>query len=186
MRLLQANALLLSLSAAWAPAAVADQPLLRPSRDVDVTYRAFAPQGGTDIQERVRWLAAAQTMRIDPPSPGVHVIIDHVAKRMSVISDATRSVVETAAPASADPTGGKAGSFTRRGSATVASHACTEWQTRAEAGGTVLVCITDDGVLLRAGTPEHVRVTAVSVQYTPQDPAAFRAPPDYARQEPAR
>src|SRR5215475_7470034 len=90
-------------SPAWA-----DQPLLRPSRDVEVTYRAAAQNGAT-VEQRVRWLAAAQTMRIDPPSAGLHVIIDYVARRMSVIRDATRSVVEMAAPdGMAGVVGGKA------------------------------------------------------------------------------
>jgi hypothetical protein len=63
-----------------------------------VTYRAGAPQRGAAIEQRVRWLAATQIMRIDPPSPELHVIIDYVARRMSVVRDATRSMVEVPAP----------------------------------------------------------------------------------------
>jgi hypothetical protein len=172
--------------AVWATPASADQPLLRPSHDVDVTYRAVA-QGGRELQQRVRWLAAAQTMRIDPPAPGLHVIIDYVARRMSVVRDATRSVVEMAAP---DNPGGivdgskPASGFVRQGEATVAGQACTEWQTLDREAQPVLVCITTDGVLLRAATAGEVRVSAVSVQYGPQDPAAFRVPADYERHAP--
>jgi hypothetical protein len=164
----------------------ADQPLLRPSRDIDVTYRSAAPQDGRPVEQRVRWLAASQTMRIDPPAPGLHVIIDYVARRMSVVRDATRSVIEMAAPdGMADAIGGNAGrGYVRRGQATVAGRACTEWQTRDSEAHTVLVCITEDGVLLRAGTVEHVRVSAVSVQYAPQDPATFRVPIDYVHRGP--
>lgn len=170
------------LGLSLAPAAHAEQPLLRPNRDVDVTYQAAA-QNGANVEQRVRWLAASQTMRIDPPSPGLHVIIDYVARRMSVVRDATKSVVEMAAPDSmADVIGGKlTTSYQRRGQATVAGRSCTEWQTQDREARAALVCITDDGVLLRAGTPQQVRVNAVSVQYTPQDPAAFRVPADYAR-----
>ena len=71
------HAVTLALCLPWAPSALADQPLLRPSRDVDVTYRATAPQAGREIGQRVRWLAASQTVRIDPPSAGLHVIIDY-------------------------------------------------------------------------------------------------------------
>jgi hypothetical protein len=177
------RAVVLALWLAWASPGLADQPLLHPSRDVDVTYRAAAPPGGKEIEQRVRWLAASQTMRIDPPSPGLHVIIDYVARRMSVVRDATRSVVEMAAPDSvANVIGGAAATgFARRGEATVAGRACVEWQTLDHGAHPALVCITDDGVLLRAGTTEQIRVTAISVQYAPQDPAAFLVPADYAR-----
>jgi hypothetical protein len=180
------RAAVLTLCLSWAWPAVADQPLLRPSRDVDVVYRAAAQRGGKDVEQRVRWLAASQTMRIDPPSAGLHVIIDYVARRMSVVQDATRSVVEMAAPDSmADMIGGgPATGFVRRGEATVAGRVCVEWQTLDHGAHLALVCITDDGVLLRAGTAEQVRVSAVSVQYAPQDPATFRIPADYAHATP--
>src|SRR5689334_11970673 len=75
--------------------AVAEQPLLRPSRDVSIVYRATGSQG-TVVEQRVRWLASSQTQRIDPPDHNLHVIIDHIARRMSVVNDAARSVMETA------------------------------------------------------------------------------------------
>jgi hypothetical protein len=166
---------------------LADQPLLRPSRDVDVTYRAAAPQAGREIGQRVRWLAAAQTVRIDPLPTGLHVIIDYAARRMSVVRDATRSVVEMAAPDSLDGMigGAAASGFVRGGVATVAGLTCTEWQTLDREARPAVVCITDDGVLLRAGTADQVRVSAVAVVYAPQDPAAFRVPADYARHSPS-
>ena len=178
--------LALCVAWAWASQALADQPLLRPSRDVDVTYRAAGPKGGKEIEQRVRWLAASQTMRIDPPSPDLHVIIDYVARRMSVVRDATRSVVEMAAPDSmTDIVGGEAAtSFVRRGQAAVAGRPCVEWQTQDRQARSALVCITEDGVLLRVGTAEQARVSAISVQYGPQDPAAFRVPADYVRHSP--
>jgi hypothetical protein len=166
---------------------LADQPLLRPSRDVDVTYRAAAPQTGREIGQRVRWLAAAQTARIDPPSTGLHVIIDYAASRMSIVRDATRSVVEMAAPDNLDGMIGRgtASEFVRGGTATVAGQTCTEWRTLDREAHPAVVCITADGVLLRAGTADQVRVSAVSVLYVSQDPAAFRVPTDYARHAPS-
>ena len=67
---------------------------------------------------------------IDPPAPMLHVIIDYVARRMSVVRDATRSVLEMAAPDNMANMvgGGAATSFVRRGGATVAGRICTEWQ----------------------------------------------------------
>jgi hypothetical protein len=181
------GAVTLALCLSWAPAGLADQPLLRPSRDVDVTYSAAAPQAGREIGQRVRWLAASQTARIDPPSAGLHVIIDYVARRMSVVRDATRSVVEMAAPDNLDGMiGGEAArGFSRAGTATVAGQTCTEWRTLDLEAHPAVVCITSGGVLLRAGTADQVRVSAVSVLYAPQDPAAFRVPADYARHAPS-
>ena len=72
-----------------------------------------------------------------------------------------------------------------RGAATVAGQTCTEWRTLDREAHPAVVCITSDGVLLRAGTADQVRVSAVSVLYAPQDPAAFRVPADYARHAPS-
>jgi hypothetical protein len=167
-------------------AARADQPLLRPNRDVDVTCRATGAGPQQDprrLEQRVRWLAASQTMRIDPPTTGLYVIIDYVARRMSVVREANRSVIEMAAPEGGTGVAGglAAGSHVRRGEDNVAGLACTEWETRDRDGRQALVCITADGVLLRAGSAGQTLASASSVRYAPQDPAAFRIPPDYAR-----
>lgn len=175
MRLIAACILALCL---FARASLADQPLLRPSRDVDVTYRATA---ASQPEQRVRWLAAARLMRIDPPVPGLYVIVDYMARRMSVVREATHSVVQMAIP---DNVAGVmsdkgAGGYVRHGNATVAGLGCTEWQTLDRQSQPVLVCLTTDGVLLRAGTLEQTLVNAVSVTYAPQDPDLFRVPPGY-------
>lgn len=170
---------------ASAPASVAEQPRLLPSRDVAVVYRAPGPHG-IEVEQRVRWLAAAKIMRIDPPNQGLHLIVDYPGRRMSVVDDANRLVVEMAAPDVSDETAGAApaASYSRIGQETVAGYPCTDWQVLDRQGRAALVCITEDGVLLRAGTPETVRVSAISVQYAPQDSAAFRIPANYARRAP--
>src|SRR5579862_728056 len=140
------------LVAALAHVVLADEPLLRPTRDVDITYRAMA--GTQGLQQRVRWSAATQTMRIDPPTPGVYVIIDYLTRRMSVVHDQEKSVVEMAAPAgmasvpgSGPPGSGAADTFVRRGDAVVDGLACIEWDTTDRTGKPADVCITSDGVL---------------------------------------
>src|SRR6185437_1187667 len=82
-----------------APGAVraADGPVLVPTRDVAVTYRMDA--GGRMLEQRMRWSAAAKRMRVDPPTPGIFVLIDYVAHRMEVVREPERSFVEMAAPA---------------------------------------------------------------------------------------
>ncbi len=60
----------------------------------------------------------------------MHVILGCVARRMSVVRDAVRSVGEMAAQEDmADMIGGSAAtSFVRRSEATVAGRVCIEWQ----------------------------------------------------------
>jgi hypothetical protein len=169
---------------AVAPAGLAEhgeqeKPRLRPTRDVDVTYTAAQAEGR--LVQRVRWLASAQTMRIDPPTRGLYVIIDYVARRMSVVRDANRSVIDMAAPRDMTQLGGNpgGGAYVRRGEDSVAGVACTVWETMDRDGGRTLACITADGVLLRANAAGQTLVTATEVQYAPQDPAAFHVPADY-------
>lgn len=160
--------------------ALADEPVLLPTRDVDVTYRAA---GAQPLEQRVRWDAATQTMRIDPPTSGVYVIIDYLARRMTVVNVKEKAVVEMAAPASmANVLAGKtAGGFVRQGEAKVDGLGCTEWQTHDHTGQPAKLCITNDGVLLQAATPDRTLATAVKVEYGPLDSALFRVPADYTR-----
>ena len=156
--------------------AAADQPPLRPTRDVDVTYRVG---DGAHLQQRMRWMAARQIMRIDPPTPGFHVIIDYQAGRMSVVRDEEHLVVEMKAPAGIAGGPAAAPSYQRRGDDTVAGVACTDWQATNSEGAAALACITADGVLLRVRSGDRVLARAVSVNYAPQDAAAFAVPADY-------
>lgn len=168
------------LMAARAQPALADEPRLLPTHDVDVIYRATA--GTQVLQQRVRWSVAKQSMRIDPPTTGVYVIIDYLTRRMSVVHDQEKSVVEMAAPAgvASVPGGGAAGAFVRRGEDVVDGFDCVKWDTTDRAGKPADVCITSDGVLLQASAQGRALVSAVKVQYALQDPALFRVPPDYA------
>jgi hypothetical protein len=50
----------------------------------------------------------------------------------------------------------------------------------------VVVCVTADGVLLRARRGERTVLTASRVAYGPQDPALFRLPADYRHTPAAR
>src|SRR5690349_15517221 len=48
-----------------------DRPLLLPTRDVDVTYEI--PQGSRTLAQRLRWIASARKLRVDPPIPDLFV-----------------------------------------------------------------------------------------------------------------
>jgi hypothetical protein len=143
-------------------------PLPHPSRDVDVTYRMV--RGDRVLTERMRWQAATQRQRVDPPTEGLFVVIDYKAGRMRTVRLSDRLVLDMAAP----PMG--AGGYVRQGEDQVAGLACTDWAATASDGQPTVACITADGVLLRATSGERVLLSAVSVSYAAQDPALFAAP----------
>jgi len=169
-----------------APGAVraADGPVLVPTRDVAVTYRMDA--GGRMLEQRMRWSAAAKRMRVDPPTPGIFVLIDYVAHRMEVVREPERSFVEMAAPATlpgmgAPATESRGGGYVRGGADEVLGMACTDWTTRDSKDRVTEICVTADGVLLRVRVDGRVRADAARVEYGPQDPALFQLPQGYTR-----
>lgn len=169
----------LAACAAALPAHAQDRPPTVPLRDVDVTYRAG--QGNGMMQQRSRFRAADQRLRLDTPTPGLYAIVDLRSRTMAVISDADRAVMDLPAPANAAPGGvAAAARFLRRGTDEVAGLACTEWETTDSGGLPTLACFTADGVLLRARRGAQVLVTATRVSYGGLDAAAFAVPPGYA------
>lgn len=175
--------LLLVLLAASAPVLAQDRPPTTPTRDVDVTYRAG--QGDKVVQQRSRFRASDQRLRVDTPTPGVYAIVDYRAHTLAMVSDAEQAVLDMPAPAGGAAAGGvPAGQggarFVRRGTDQVAGLTCTEWETTDTAGLPTLACFTDDGVMLRARRGAQLLVVADRVAYGTQDPAVFTVPPGYA------
>ena len=167
-----------------APAWGQDRPPTAPTRDVDVVYRASAD--GKPIEQRYRFALSVEKTRIDTPSPGLYVIVDRGSHRMDMVSEGDRSVLELPY----DPAHGLAGiapdrTFERAGGDTIAGVDCTEWRTADKADRLVTVCMTGDGVLLRARTGATVMVQALRVVYGPIDPAVFAIPAGFQR-APAR
>lgn len=179
------------LGLALRPALAADAPVLIPARDVAVTYRMNQPgqSGGQLREQRMRWSAAMKRMRIDPPTPGLFVLIDYAAHRMDIVRDPERSFVEMDAPATLPGLGGTdspAGRYARAGSDEVAGMACTDWSTRDTRGRATEICVTADGVLLRVRIDGRAQVEAARVSYAPQDAAQFQVPDGYTRMTPSR
>ena len=159
-----------------APAFAADHPPIMPQRDVDVTYQVAQPvPGGPALSQRMRWSVTTGRLRVDPPSPGLYMIIDYATKRMSVVKPADRAVLDVPTSAPGLP-GAPAGAYTRQDSAVVAGLPCTDWQTVDAGGQPTVLCLTTDGVMLRASQAGQVLLEATAVSYGPQDPAAFIAP----------
>lgn len=161
------------------PALAAEKPVTRPTRDVDVTYRAEV--GGKPMQQRIRVAAAAGKTRIDTPSPGLYMLVNRGAGTMDMVSDGDRGVIQL--PYDPARVGGapEGAAYQRIGTDVVAGLSCTEWRTTDTAGHAVTACFTADGVLLRARAGTHILVQAASVAYGPLDPAIFAVPAGYQR-----
>jgi hypothetical protein len=170
-------------------------PQLRPTRDVAVTYRmlgnsalaAGAPGGAAAGPQEIRmaWAVSAGKQRVDPPGGTGWMLIDRKANSAVMVMEAQRMIMTmppqtVAAMTQEMPPEAR---FTRKGSATVAGTACTEWDVATNAVNTT-ICITDDGVMLRAagmrpGTTERAGMEATEVKYGPQDAARFTVPQGY-------
>ncbi len=127
------------------------------------------------LTERMRWQAATQRQRVDPPTEGLFIVIDYRAGRMETVRLSDRLVLDMAAPAT-----GPAGGYVRQGEDQVAGLPCTDWQATATDGRSTVACITADGVLLRAAAGGQTLLSASSVAYAPQDSALFAAPDGFS------
>jgi hypothetical protein len=182
-----ACALLCAASPPPAPTPPADRPLTLPTRDVDVTYRLGQINPATApaiIEQRLRWDAASGMLRVDPPTPGLYVILDTHTRQMTTVRtrDRTILVLDGVGPAAGGLPGG-GGKFIREGESRVASLTCTQWLTTDLAGAPALICVTADGVMLRAVTAGRTVLEATKVTYGPLDPAIFQPPAGYTRHE---
>ncbi len=162
---------------AAAPALAQERPVTLPTRDVDVTYHTTFRSRSFD--QRWRFRASDQKLRLDLPAPGTYMIADERAHAAQMVNDGDHTVLQMSLP-NIDPGGLRPGqSFTRLDAATVAGLPCTEWQTTDVSGRQTIACLTQDGVLLRARRGSDVLVQAVKVEYGPLDPAAFTVPAGY-------
>ena len=165
---MKAVALILLASIAQAPSVLA-QPAL-PTRDVDVTYAA-----AQNVSQRWRFRVADQKLRLDPPTAGLHMIVDYRAHTMAVVNDRDRTVLMLAAPPAPGGTGAA------RGTGQVMGQTCTEWEQKDSQNQPTLACYTADGVMLRARRGDAVMVQATALRYAAPDAAAFTVPPGYER-----
>lgn len=163
------------------PALAEENPPALPTNDVDVTY-VMPTQAGA-ARQRLRYNAAHQLLRLDPPGKGLHVVIDFAAGRMFTVRAADRSVIEMAAPKSWMP-GLSGARYTRRNADRVSGVPCTDWETTDSEGNVVLICLTEDGVMLRAAQGARVLVIAAELRHQPQAAPVFQVPENYRRLAP--
>ncbi len=169
------------------PAAAAqqpDRPFVVPQRDVDVLYAipaaGLAP-GSAAVGQRVRFAADPARQRVDPPGSGTYMITDYAARRLTVVQPDQRLATVLPAPGTPlAPHGMRAdGAYRRLDGRVVAGTPCTDWSTRDQAGTESVVCLTDDGVMLRASQAGRLLLQAVRVGYAPQPAAVFAVPDGY-------
>jgi hypothetical protein len=170
----------LAFALLWAAGAQAqDRPLTQPNRDVDVIYWMAGPSA--PLEQRLRWGVEAGKLRVDPPSPGLYVIIDTARHSMQAVREGDRSVVQLDPGQAPVPGVAPEGAYVRGGAVDVAGLPCTQWRMRDTAGREVTACLTTDGVLLRVEADGLVLAEAVSVRFGRQPEAVFRVPADYRK-----
>ena len=171
------KAVLLAALLLATPAAAQDHPPTMPARDVDIVYRIAGPT--EQLEQRLRWGVSLGKLRVDPPTPGLFVVIDTTTHAMQAVREGDRSVVQL----DPGPIPGTAleGKFRRRGEAQIAGLACTQWETQDTGRRTVLACLTPDGVLLQVQADGLILLQATEVTFAPQPEAVFRVPADYRK-----
>jgi hypothetical protein len=134
----------------------------------------------------MRFSAATARQRVDPPGNGTYMITDYEARRMIVVQPAQRLATILPAPGGPIAQHGvpATGDYRRLGQQTIAGFACTDWNTRDVSGRESIVCLTADGVMLRAMQDNRVLVQATHIEEVPQ-PAALFAIPDGDRTQTA-
>lgn len=159
--------------------AVAATPTMLPTRDVDVLYLAARPDDPRGMPERIRWSGSRQ--RIDLPAQGLYVILDRQRRVMSTVRDANRTVVSIDAhEVGAFGTLGKPPEqFEAAGSATIQGLSCTLWKVGDPRSARATLCLTEDGVMLRAEAAGVVLAEAQRVTFGPIDESIFLVPSDY-------
>jgi hypothetical protein len=180
--------LMLALLAATAPALAEDGPLIRPLRDVAVEYRQGGmAQGQAAEPGRVltmRFASKTGRIRIDGPIAHGYAIVDIDAAQMTMVMAEQHMYVEQPAdPAMLAIFQAKNASFRKTGSDTVAGVACTTYEANlSDRKGQV--CLTGDGVLLRAKSADPDRnraLEAVAVTYADQPASLFEIPPGFQK-----
>jgi hypothetical protein len=159
------------------PGQPSDRPAIMPQRDVDVTYGLAQPIAGQPpLSQRMRWSVATGRLRVDPPAHDMYMVVDYRARRMMVVRPSDQAVLDMDAAGAGMPGAPSDGRYARKNTDIVAGLACTNWQMLDAGGQPAVLCLTADGVMLRASRDGAVLLEATSVQYTPQDPAAFETP----------
>jgi hypothetical protein len=164
------------------------RPLILPTHDVVVEYHTrgmvAGPPGTLTTTVMVRFAGSGDRLRVEGPYGGFYALIEVDQARMIMIMPDQRIYVDQPADPDLiallqadDP------SFQRVGAERIAGLGCTDYSAEIN-GHSGLLCLTDDGVLLRArieGPERRPELEAVSVSYAPQPSDLFEIPDGFHR-----
>lgn len=177
--------LVLALLGLTAPALADETPMLRPGRDVAVEYRSGDSAGdASGAPVTMRFSSKSGRIRIDAPGRRGYTILDTGAGTMTMVMEERHLYMERPAdPGMVAMFQATNTAFRKTGSDTVAGVPCTTYDaTFNDHSGEV--CLTSDGVLLRARSadPErHRELEAVKVRYGDQPDDLFEVPAGYQK-----
>ncbi len=163
------------------------QPSILPDRDVEVEYSArgmTAAPTGVPEQAIARFDARSGRVRVDPVDSQFYAIVDIAAGQMIMVMPEWRLYMVQ--PAGRDIMAmfrESRAALRRIGAEMVAGVPCLLYDAVVN-DRTGQVCLTEDGVLLRARIEDPDRrrdLQAIRVTYAPQAAAYFRAPPGFVR-----
>ena len=178
---------LLALVLLATPALAQSPPRVLPARDVSVTYRlegaaSESVPGGVPGSLRIEWSAGQQRLRVQPEGRPQILLVDLAGSKVEVLDSGLRTAMSLPVrPGDLQPLRLEGAHFVRQGRQTVAGLSCTDYAVQSARGhGTV--CLTDDGVALRAAGEVKGRqgsFTATSVSYGAVPGQAFEIPRGY-------
>jgi hypothetical protein len=169
-----------ALAAVLLPPAAEAQPR-QPSRDYAATYRMESEGKAAEI--RVFYSAASRRQRVETAEGGMAMIHDIPGNRMLMLNAQNRMAMEL--PGNVGP--GQQNmlnvpddmTLTRTGTATVAGHRCTTYRAMQAGVERGTVCVTDDGILLRADFQQGERrgtMQATALSLDSQPASLFQVP----------
>jgi hypothetical protein len=185
---MQQKLLILAACLIAGPTLVWARPLILPVRDVVVEYHSRGmvpgPSGALTTTIMVRYAGGGERLRVDGPYGGFYALVDVADARLIMVMPDKRIYVDQPADPDLiallqadDP------AFQKIGIDRIAGLDCTDYAADIN-GHSGQVCLTDDGVLLRAHIDDPDRrpeLEAVSVTYAPQPSDMFEIPEGYHR-----
>jgi hypothetical protein len=164
------------------------RPLILPVHDVVVEYHSRGmvpgPSGTLTTTVMVRYAGSGDRLRVDGPYGGFYALVDVDEARLIMVMPDKRIYVDQ--PADPDLIAllqADAPSFQKIGIQRIAGFDCTDYAGDIN-GHSGQLCLTDDGVLLRAridGPDRRPELQAVSVTYAPQPSDLFEVPEGFRR-----
>ena len=174
--------ILLALLAAL-PATAADRaPTYLPTHDVAVSYQVSGKAAQQVRSVLARFSAARNLLRLETEDRAMgFVLVDLLARTAKLMVPSVHQAVDL--PLARDRRAallfGDGVRFTRRGNSHVLGRPCVDWDVQADRD-TATVCLTADGVLLRAqgrgGEAADSSLVATRIDEAPQSPSLFRMP----------